>query len=336
MVYNVVTGEIMKTSEREDDIVIIEETKPESVGEEKLTLNSALNKYYYPKVNAVKASLNQDQFFANSIKLAKKSKGKFSALALLGKITFSVIAGVGISALLFTRVLKPENLLQHFGYLMSCVGGCFVLTEAVTLSFKGISNRKKKKQLIKQIETFKGEYNSEKEDYLKLFAIVDKILNYKDIQNLSYDAMLQLMMDYADMNSLIFHLTEVVYGDNLNETAKKLVAKYKEQSKCYKNPKSIIDDLKSLKTLVQDCKICELDVPKTFDKKQKDMLQSARESFAEGISSIITFVQVTNSVYVSIKNRYDKEEREKQISKQIKQNKEEKVFEDFLKEFGVE
>lgn len=325
---------IMNYKNSDDIYILEEEPKKEN---DKLDLQSALEKYFYPCTDEVRKGYYKDDFFDKKIERTKKERSKINPLSVLGKVAFSFLTGTVTSVYFVNKQIFVPSIPSGAVLLGGAITlGAFGVLEITSLSINGIKNAKQKRIKIEQIKQFQKEFNNEKHLINIMLQDVDYLIKYQNARNISKNQMLENMKACAEMNGNLFKLVGIVYGDNLSGEAKSLVDKYTDVSTCYKNPKNIVSDLKKLREQLKNVQICGIDASNLFDKKEKYVLQCARQTFADNLSTIATFVQVTNSIYSTTKENYDKEQQKQQIETQIKQAKETAVFEDFLKEYGVD
>lgn len=318
-------------NKKDDNIFIIDENPNQIDGQGKLNLQSALNKYFGPSVRVVKNFYSINSLFDEKINNIKKERSQLNGLSACGKTLFSIVSGFAVSVYLFNnRIIQVQN---PTGLACVCMLASFGLVEAITLPIKASRMSKRKKAKIEKIEKFRKEFNEEKQLFDLLVQNMDFIIKN---QNVSAGSSIETYTRARnDMNTILFRLIDKVYGENLTPQLKELVNKYNNLKVC-NNLNEIIADLKVLREQTKNIKFSDFDVPNLFDKKENYMIQCARRSFVDNLGTIATFAQVTNSIYFNIKQKYDKQQQEIKLDNEIKKAKESAVFEEFLKEYGIE
>lgn len=309
--------------------------------QKKLTINSALDKYFFPlRDKLAKSRLKIDNIIISTCKNIsnKKPAKKHRVLKFILKVVLAFGMGYGLDLLLAPLLVSISVGFQLIAFGGLCVAS-FGILQAIHSISSHIFNESKKK---KQLEAVKQFGESAKLDVKFLANIINLVETLKDVSIDDEKFCVTTKTNLATLNRNIFSFINRVYAGNLSSELKKVISPYlTDLSACYTNVPAINNDLNNLKTQLKNISCAQLNIPNLIAKEDNNVIQSLREKLQKIIpSTIIPFVQVVNVKTQKTIDSFETElERQKQ--KELKEKaealkKENKEYQEFFEEYGID
>lgn len=293
----------------------------------KLTLTTAMNKYFYPRVEKLTDYKKRidDVYSKINAGMPQKPKRKHVGIRVVLETLLSL--GFGFAGLCVYNLITNSMLVV----LMLLVGG---ISTAVFGAIVGIVDNLAYKIGTKRKNKIKVALNNQlvgiiAKDKQHIDLFVKNVNDFKSKINLktqtATDDITNIQTNIANFNKEIYSIVENIYDVSKNEKLMDLVKKYKNLENCYSDTKQIIKDLNELKKILPTLSIY---APQIIDKDNTDVIYSFRNEESKLlIKTIIPFAQVLNVTYDKVYQNYcDKQRRdeEKLLQEQERLKEEEK------------
>ena len=292
-----------------------------------LTIESAMEKYFYPKFESLTNYEKRIKDVYNKVNLSIPDKPKRKHVAL--RVILETLLSLGLGCAGFftcnaiTHAADIGPALIAGGVSTVVLGSVIGIIDNITYKLKAKS---KKKTAISLNNELVGIISKDKKH---VDSFVNCVNNYKSQVDLAKQVatcdISKIQTSVAKFNQEIYNTIERVYDVTKNQDLMELVTRYKTLDNCYKDMNQILEDFNKLKKILPTLPTY---APQIIDQDNTNVIYSFRCDEAKLlVKTMIPFAQVLNVTYDKVYDNYCEEQRKEEErirQEQLRQQEEEK------------